>query len=77
MKDVTYKDIATIPLDTEIWFDTGLKMGDGKTPRTMVATNQADYDKYISRNWKPLSKGSLPPTPGKVVKGVTKLKKKG
>ena len=38
-----------------MWFDTGLKMADKKTPRTMEAIDEAQEIEYFKKGWKPLS----------------------
>lgn len=44
-------------LPRKVWFDTGLKMSDGKTPRTVSATDQVGYNECIGKGWKPINPG--------------------
>lgn len=39
----------------ERWFDTGLKMEDGRTTISVRAENEARAEAYIKKGWKPLS----------------------
>lgn len=39
----------------ERWFDTGLKMEDGRTTISVRAENEARAEEYIKNGWKPLT----------------------
>ncbi len=39
-----------------IWFDTGLKMNDGKTKRTVYAGSVAQKEEFLKKGWKVILK---------------------
>lgn len=39
------------PLDDKVWFDTGAVMADGKTPRTVCAVDEAQYNEFVKKGW--------------------------
>ncbi|MBI5599201.1 MAG: hypothetical protein HY890_05620 [Deltaproteobacteria bacterium] len=41
-------------LGAGVWFDTGKKMPDGVTPRTVCAADEAAYEEYTGKGWKPV-----------------------
>jgi hypothetical protein len=38
----------------ERWFDTGLKMQDGKTTISVRAESESRAEEYLKKGWKPL-----------------------
>ncbi len=40
------------------WFDTGLKMADGKTKRTVYASDKIQAREFRKKGWKPVAKRS-------------------
>jgi len=45
----------------EIWFDTGKKMRDGVTPRTVMAKNEEQYSEYLKKGYRPIKKTRAEP----------------
>ena len=39
-----------------IWFDTGLKMNDEKTKRTVYASSAAQKEEFLKKGWKVIEK---------------------
>lgn len=47
-------------LDKVVWFDTGKKMSDGKTPRLVSAIDKSLYDEYVDKGFKEFKKKGRP-----------------
>ena len=45
------------------WFDTGLKMADGKTKRTVYATDEIHAGEFRKKGWKAVVKRSAKAKP--------------
>ncbi|MEE9615273.1 MAG: hypothetical protein V3W31_10065 [Thermodesulfobacteriota bacterium] len=43
-------------LKEPVWFDTGMRMTDGKTPRTVKAVDEDQAEEFKSKGWKPVKK---------------------
>lgn len=61
-----------------IEFDTGSKMEDGKTPVTVQAKSQVEFDRWAKRGFKPLKgkREDLPFTGYEVAPGITMMGKR-
>ncbi|VAW37816.1 hypothetical protein MNBD_DELTA02-732 [hydrothermal vent metagenome] len=44
------------PWQGDLWFDTGKRMQDGKTPRTVVAKSAEQYREYLKKGYLPLKR---------------------
>lgn len=38
------------------WFDTGLKMNDAKTKRTVYAKSEVEEEEFLKKGWKVIEK---------------------
>jgi hypothetical protein len=42
------------PWQGDVWFDTGKKMQDGITPRTVLASTVEKYSEYLKKGYSPV-----------------------
>ncbi len=58
------------------WFDTGLKMSDKKTSRTVYASDELQCEKFLKKGWKAVAKKKAVVKKKAEVKKTATVKKK-